>query len=470
MGEEKRKKKRKSAAESEAKLTEEEPAQPTNTLDVAAGGGEVKRKKKQKKKSSESDVAENHGGVNDSGDKEVKRKKKKKKKSAESEASIDLNDDVPSHSVDRTDDVVGKEMKRKKKKSKRVDSEVGLETNDYEPSQSVGVPIVVSDNDTPEIYPQIEEKNETDKKEEGGEKEERGEKGEGAEKGEGEGDGPAPEAEGSKRKRKRKRKKKGAQVGEALPDESAPLSNTSGSEIISNILNRSTGKADTDADKIAEAVSARLASSTTVYIEGLPFGASEEEVRSFFEENGCPDVAELRLPKWQDTGRLRGHGHVVFRTEDSRKRALEEVSGKHMGGRYVTVAEPRAPAAATRAAPRAQPGGCRVVFVKNLPYDATEDSVREALRVCGKITEGGVRLARNSHTNTPKGFGYVEFKNPEGAEAAVSRAAKPFGLTVGGRPAFVDYEEGTMKGSFRTNEGKLWSRDHGKKDERNKKW
>ncbi len=104
------------------------------------------------------------------------------------------------------------------------------------------------------------------------------------------------------------------------------------------------------------------------------------------------------------------------------------------------------------------------MFVRNLPYDASEDDVLESFRALGKVVGGGVRLARNHVTGGSKGFGYVEYKNEEGALAAVQRAAKPLGLTVSGRPVFVDYDEGAMKGSFRDGEGRLWSKAHdGKK-------
>ena len=67
----------------------------------------------------------------------------------------------------------------------------------------------------------------------------------------------------------------------------------------------------------------------------------------------------------------------------------------------------------------------------------------------------------NSITRQPKGFAYVEFKNVEGAATAAKKASKPFGLCLNGRPLFVDYEENKMKGSFRTESGRLWSKEHG---------
>ena len=207
----------------------------------------------------------------------------------------------------------------------------------------------------------------------------------------------------------------------------------------------------------------------TVFIEGLPFTSSEEQIRTFFTDLGCSDILQLRLPVWQDSGRLRGFGHVVFASLETRNRALSsEVNGKELGGRYITVKEANAPRAGTTIGAalggrpvREQPKGCKTVFVRNLPYSATEEDILESFRVCGKILDGGVRIARNHSTGQSKGFGYVEYKNEEGALASVQKAAKPFGLQVQGRPVFVDYDEGAMKNSFRGGDGKLWTKEHG---------
>ena len=170
---------------------------------------------------------------------------------------------------------------------------------------------------------------------------------------------------------------------------------------------------------------------------------------------------------WQDTGRLRGFGHIVFNTTESREKAISELNGKNLGKRYLSIKAPNPPRAGTSAGAtmgnkaRDQPEGCSKIFVRNLPYDATEDDIHAAFVSCGKIVDGGVRLARNYSTQQSKGFGYVEFKNPEGAFAAVNRAAKPFGIVLSGRPCFVDYDEKNMKGSFRTTDGKLWQKQHG---------
>lgn len=216
----------------------------------------------------------------------------------------------------------------------------------------------------------------------------------------------------------------------------------------------------------------------TVYVEGIPFDCTEDDVKQWFVSHNCADILQMRLSRWQDTGRLRGYGHVVFDSQESRTRALQELNGKSLGKRYLTIVAPNAPKANTSGSmmmsspngstPRVQPEGCKVVFVKNLPYHATEDDILESFQVCGKILDGGIRIARNSATRQSKGFAYVEYKNPEGAQGAVQKASKPFGLKVLDRPVFVDYDEGRMKGSYKTEDGRLWSKEFGKKNAKTK--
>lgn len=239
-----------------------------------------------------------------------------------------------------------------------------------------------------------------------------------------------------KRKRKRKRKKKDATT----------TSDTQGNE-----------ESKADVNKLDSL-------DHTVYVEGIPFNCSDQEVKDFFVQNGIDDIIQMRLPTWQDSGRLRGYGHIVFNKTESRKRAIE-CSGKHLQNRYLTIQAPKVARTNIPQEAREQPEGCNKVFVKNLPYDITEEDVENTFRSCGKILQGGVRLARNYQTKQCKGFGYVEFKNPEGAYAAVQRSSRGT-LVMNGRACFVDYDEGTMKGSFRDEKGKLWSKEHGDKNKR----
>ncbi len=46
-----------------------------------------------------------------------------------------------------------------------------------------------------------------------------------------------------------------------------------------------------------------------VFVSGLPYETTEDDVKNFFDFAGSPLV---KLPKYQDTGRCLGYGHVEF--------------------------------------------------------------------------------------------------------------------------------------------------------------
>ena len=46
----------------------------------------------------------------------------------------------------------------------------------------------------------------------------------------------------------------------------------------------------------------------------------------------------------------------------------------------------------------------------NLPYDVSEDDVREALEALGCAAPSGVRIPLDKETNQPRGFAFVEFE------------------------------------------------------------
>jgi nucleolin len=148
---------------------------------------------------------------------------------------------------------------------------------------------------------------------------------------------------------------------------------------------------------------------------------------------------------------------------------IEFILGNYLGNRFIKVETPMTPRAvlpSATAAPRGpgteeedkkgggrrpaadklvQPPGCRTVFVKNLPYDCSEERLQEAFKVYGKISS--VRIARWNHTNQSKGFGYVEFFAENSANIAVRKSGD---VVLSGRLTMCDFDTGRVKGSFRS--------------------
>ena len=187
----------------------------------------------------------------------------------------------------------------------------------------------------------------------------------------------------------------------------------------------------------------------TVYVEGLPYETTEDEVRAHFAS--CGEVVDVRVPRYHDSGRARGYAHVDYADASSAQAALGLNKSK-VGSRFVTVAlanERRGVVAPS--GPR--PEGCKTVYARNVPYDATESEVKAAFEAAvGKVAD--VRLARWEHTQNQKGFCYVTFIKEAAADAAVRTEIK-----VKGRLLECDWDEkGRPKKSFKASTGELWAK------------
>eukprot|EP00873_Tetraselmis_striata_P021863 jgi/Tetstr1/442127/TSEL_030281.t1 len=87
----------------------------------------------------------------------------------------------------------------------------------------------------------------------------------------------------------------------------------------------------------------------------------------------------------------------------------------------VACSPPRAPDGKQHDA--GEPDACCVLFLGGLPHEnVTEELLREALRRYGEVDSAQV-VMRSARKN--RGFGYVRFREPEGAAAALASPADP---------------------------------------------
>ena len=73
-----------------------------------------------------------------------------------------------------------------------------------------------------------------------------------------------------------------------------------------------------------------------IYVGNLPFSASEDLVRTLFEQHGTVDSVALMTDR--ETGRLRGFGFVEMPRLDA-IRAIQNLNGHAMAGRELRVDE-----------------------------------------------------------------------------------------------------------------------------------
>jgi cold-inducible RNA-binding protein len=76
-----------------------------------------------------------------------------------------------------------------------------------------------------------------------------------------------------------------------------------------------------------------------IFVGNLAFSATEESIRSMFEQYGTVDKVELI--KDRDTGRSRGFAFVEMSDAEAADRAIAALNGTNLGGRTLNVNEAR---------------------------------------------------------------------------------------------------------------------------------
>jgi cold-inducible RNA-binding protein len=76
-----------------------------------------------------------------------------------------------------------------------------------------------------------------------------------------------------------------------------------------------------------------------VFVGGLPFATTDDELREAFEAHG--KVASANVVRDRDTGRSKGFGFVEFENDEEGKAAEKALNGSELAGRTISVAEAR---------------------------------------------------------------------------------------------------------------------------------
>lgn len=76
-----------------------------------------------------------------------------------------------------------------------------------------------------------------------------------------------------------------------------------------------------------------------LYVGGLPYSTSEDELRDAFSQAGSVSSAIIIMDKM--SGRSKGFGFVEFGSDDDAQKAIDMWNGKDFGGRTLTVNEAR---------------------------------------------------------------------------------------------------------------------------------
>ncbi|KAF4669006.1 Cleavage stimulation factor subunit 2 [Perkinsus chesapeaki] len=82
------------------------------------------------------------------------------------------------------------------------------------------------------------------------------------------------------------------------------------------------------------------------------------------------------------------------------------------------------------------------VFVGNIPYEASEEELREIFSRVGPVIS--FRLMKDKETGMPKGYGFCEYRDMETAYSAMRNLSN---ADYGGRPLRVDWADHELRNS-----------------------
>jgi RNA recognition motif-containing protein len=76
-----------------------------------------------------------------------------------------------------------------------------------------------------------------------------------------------------------------------------------------------------------------------LFVGGLPFKVTSEELQAFFAAIGAVESAIVITDKF--SGKSKGFGFVEYTNDDDAKKAVAELDGKDFEGRSISVSEAR---------------------------------------------------------------------------------------------------------------------------------
>ncbi|CAL1374453.1 unnamed protein product [Linum trigynum] len=191
--------------------------------------------------------------------------------------------------------------------------------------------------------------------------------------------------------------------------------------------------------------SVKMDSATKVYVGGIPYYSTEDDIRSFFDS--CGTITEVDCMKFPDSGKFRGIAIINFKTDAAAKRSLD-LDGADMGGFYLKVKMYKTTTRQTKVpdfVPQIVKGYNRI-YVGNLPWDITEENLRKFFSDC---SISSIRFGMDKETGEFRGYGHVDFSD----DVSMMMALKMDQQMLCGRPIKISCAVPRKAGEARTKDG-----------------
>ncbi len=171
--------------------------------------------------------------------------------------------------------------------------------------------------------------------------------------------------------------------------------------------------------------------SRTAFIGQLPFKATKQDIEDLLD---C-EVENIKLPRNHRTGRSKGIAFVTFKNREDLDTVLTEkyeLSGRQLVIKEAADEAPDIPMSKKQSSS---------LFVGNLPYSCTEDSLADFFPGCLDAV-----ICTKRTTGESLGYGYVHFNTVDDAVAAYSEKK---GAVMNERHLRLDFDnEKPKKQSF----------------------
>ncbi|KAF0710150.1 Aste57867_5601 [Aphanomyces stellatus] len=177
------------------------------------------------------------------------------------------------------------------------------------------------------------------------------------------------------------------------------------------------------------------APTAAIWVGGLPFGATERDVRDRFGTVG--PITSVVFGVHKDSGKRNGSCVIMYETTEAAETALVSLNETMFQKRYVRVKPHHGARRMTVDASSPRRDSTDKLFVANLPLDVTEEDLAHEFGKVGVLLD--VHIVRHRETRESRGFAFVQYADAASKAVAVARF---HGAVVKGRPiAVVDNDK-----------------------------
>ncbi|KAJ6803116.1 heterogeneous nuclear ribonucleoprotein R-like isoform X1 [Iris pallida] len=145
-----------------------------------------------------------------------------------------------------------------------------------------------------------------------------------------------------------------------------------------------------------------------VYVGGIPYDVSEEDLKSFCQSVG--EVTEVRMMKSKDSSLNKGYAFVTFKTKELASKAMKDLNNTEFKGKTIKCSTSQEK---------------HRLFIGNVPRNWMEDDLKKAVTRVGPgvITVDLMKDPQNSSRN--RGFAFVEYYNHACADYSRKKMSIP---------------------------------------------